>query len=412
MIAMIVKRASAVALVLVAISMSSCATSTASRQGHGTGMPDVMTRGTGDLGLVIERADGAIVVVENTGRTALCRVDGLGDLSHASAVISRDARYAFVFGRDGGLSKIDLLGCRIVKRVIQAGNSIGGAISQDGRVVAVSNYEPGGVKLFDTATLELLSEISARELSGTNSKTVGLVDAPGRRFVVALYDAGEIWLIDATDSRNPAVRRYHNIGQLPYDAFVTPDGRTYVAGLFGEDGMAMLDLWHADAGVKRIDAGFAQAGTGERLPVYKMPHFEGVAFAGGKVFVPAVGRHEVLVIDGATWKLRGRIPVAGQPIFTVARPDGREIWVNFALPDNGKVQVIDVDRLKVAKTLEPGPAVLHLEFTPRGEEVWMSLRDADAVVVYDTATKSELARLPMRAPSGIFFTSRAWRIGQ
>jgi protein NirF len=393
---------------LVAATTSSCATSAVKSDDT----PAVMVRGTGDLGLVVERADGAVVVVENTGRTELCRVDGLGDLSHASAVLSRDARYAFVFGRDGGLSKIDLLGCRIVKRVIQAGNSIGGAISQDGRVVAVSNYEPGGVKLFDAGTLELLSEISAREVTGANSKTVGLVDAPGARFVVALYDAGEIWLIDAADPRRPAVRRYQKIGELPYDAFVTPDGRTYLAGLFGEDGMAMLDLWHADAGVRRIEAGFAQSGKGERLPVYKMPHFEGVAFAGGKVFVPAVGRHEVLVIDGATWKLRGRIPVAGQPVFTVARPDGREIWVNFALPDNGKVQVIDVDTMKVATMLEPGPAVLHMEFTPRGEEVWMSLRDADAVVVYDTAKKAEVARLPMRAPSGIFFTSRAWRIGQ
>ena len=36
-------------------------------------------------------------------------VEGLGDLSHASAVFSRDGRYAFVFGRDGGLSKVDLL---------------------------------------------------------------------------------------------------------------------------------------------------------------------------------------------------------------------------------------------------------------------------------------------------------------
>jgi protein NirF len=400
------------ALALLAISASSCATGGAKRSGKTGAAPEVMVRGTGDLGFVIERADGAVVVVENSDRTALCRVDGLGDLSHASAVISRDARYAFVFGRDGGLTKIDLLGCRIVKRVIQAGNSIGGAISQDGRVVAVSNYEPGGVKLFDAATLDLLSEISARELTGANSKAVGLVDVPGARFVVALYEAGEIWLIAAADPRLPKVSRYQKIGEMPYDAFVTPDGRTYVAGLFGEDGMAMLDLWHPDAGVKRIDAGFAQSAQAERLPVYKMPHFEGVAFAGGKVFVPAVGRHEVLVVDGATWRLRSRIPVAGQPVFTVARPDGREIWVNFALPDNGKVQVIDVDAMKVATTLEPGPAVLHMEFTPRGEEVWMSLRDADAVVVYDTASKSEIARLPMRSPSGIFFTSRAWRIGQ
>ena len=76
-----------------------------------------------------------------TKRTVLGRVDGLGDLSHASAVFSRDQRYAFVFGRDGGLTKIDLLRGTIVKRVIQAGNAIGGAISDDGTLVAVSNYD-------------------------------------------------------------------------------------------------------------------------------------------------------------------------------------------------------------------------------------------------------------------------------
>jgi protein NirF len=372
----------------------------------------VSLRGTGDLGLIVEREHGAVVVVETSRRSALCRVEGLGDLSHASAVISRDARFAYVFGRDGGLSKIDLLGCALSKRIIQAGNSIGGAISQDGRVIAVSNYEPGGVNLFDAETLDLLAAVATADVTGAASKTVGLVDVPGRRFAVALYDADEIWVIDATDPRHPSVTRYPGIGRQPYDAFITPDGRTYVAGLFGEDGMAMLDLWHPAAGVRRINAGFAQGQGGEKLPVYKMPHLEGVTFAGGAVLVPAVGRHEVLVVDGTTWTLRERIAVAGQPIFTVARPDGREIWVNFALPNNGTVQVIDVDTKTVSSTLEPGPAVLHMEFTPRGEEVWLSLRDADAVVVYDTSTKQELARLPVRSPSGIFFTARAWRIGQ
>ncbi|NNF97256.1 MAG: protein nirF, partial [Halobacteria archaeon] len=50
-------------------------------------------RGTGDMGVVIERASGSIQVVETTHHTALARVEGLGDLSHASVVYSRDARY-------------------------------------------------------------------------------------------------------------------------------------------------------------------------------------------------------------------------------------------------------------------------------------------------------------------------------
>ena len=102
-------------------------------------------RGTGDLGIVIERASGRVAIVDTSARSVLARVDGLGDLSHASAVFSRDGRYAYVFGRDGGLTKVDLLLARIDRRVIQAGNSIGGAISQDGRLVVAQNYEPGGI---------------------------------------------------------------------------------------------------------------------------------------------------------------------------------------------------------------------------------------------------------------------------
>jgi hypothetical protein len=109
-------------------------------------------RGTGDLGIVIERASGSVAIVEWSDRRILGRVEGLGDLSHASAVYSRDQRYAYIFGRDGGLTKLDLLEQKFAARVIQGGNSIGGAISDDGTLIAVSNYEPGGVKVFDAET--------------------------------------------------------------------------------------------------------------------------------------------------------------------------------------------------------------------------------------------------------------------
>jgi len=369
----------------------------------------VSLRGTGDLGVVVERAVGGVLVVDNTTHQRLATVKGLGDLSHASVVYSRDARYAFVFGRDGGLTKVDLLRGRIVKRIIQAGNSIGGAISQDGRLVAVSNYEPGGVRIFSAENLQPVSEIPALYGNGKRSKVVGLVDAPGQRFVFTMFDAGEIWVADLHTPSRPVVRKFHNIGKQPYDALITPDGRFYLAGLFGEDGMAMLDLWNLDAGVKRILDGY---GRGEqRLPVYKMPHLEGWAIADDYAFVPAVGRHEVLVVDRRSWREVGKIPVHGQPVFVMARPDGRQVWVNFAHPLNDTVQVIDVVTRKIVKTLKPGKAVLHMEFTPKGEEVWISARDSDRVLVYDTETFAQRASLPADKPSGIFFTDRAHRIG-
>ena len=104
--------------------------------------------------MIVERATGSLLVVDRSERAAVGRIEGLGDLSHASLTYSPDERYAYVFGRDGGLTKVDIIACAIAKRVVQAGNAIGGAISDDGRLVAVSNYEPGGIRVFDAASLE------------------------------------------------------------------------------------------------------------------------------------------------------------------------------------------------------------------------------------------------------------------
>jgi protein NirF len=377
--------------------------------GYQAANAECLMRGTGDMGVIIERASGSVQVVDTTARSSLFRVGGLGDLSHASVVFSRDERYAYIFGRDGGLSKIDLLCGSLVQRVVQAGNSIGGAISQDGTLVAVSNYTPGGVKVFDAISLAQVADLPAADEAGTLSKVVGLVDAPGQRFVYTLYDTGEIRSVDMSDPEKPVVQRFRDIGRLPYDALITPDGRYYIAGLFGEDGLALLDLWQPQEGVQRI---LDHYGKGEeKLPVYKMPHLEGWAIAGRRAFLPAVGHHEVLVVDSDNWKEAGRITVHGQPVFVVAQPGGRQVWVNFAHPLNDTVQVIDTMSLQVVHTFKPGKGVLHMEFTPRGEAVWISVRDADVVQVYDTTSFKRLAELPVEKPSGIFFTSRAHRTG-
>ena len=157
-------------------------------------------RGTGDLGLVIERASGHVTLVSTTSRSAYARIGGLGDLSHASVVYSRDARYAYVFGRDGGLSKIDLLEARLVKRVIQSGNAIGGSISQDGRIVVAQNYTPGGIKAFDAETLELAMQTLDELRQG--GRTVGLIS-----HVEAMKDALPAQLVVEATPRGPSVIR-------------------------------------------------------------------------------------------------------------------------------------------------------------------------------------------------------------
>ncbi|MCU9848833.1 protein nirF [Defluviimonas sp. WL0024] len=359
-------------------------------------------RATGDLGLIVERATGSLVVVDQSDRAAIGRIEGLGDLSHASLVYSPDERYAYVFGRDGGLSKVDILSREIVARVLQAGNSIGGAISDDGTLVAVSNYEPGGVRVFDAKTLEMVADIP------TASKTIGLVDAPGRRFVFTLWDKGETWIADMKGAE-PAITKVTGMGTNPYDALLAGDGRTYITGLFGEDGLTALDLWDETPEPIRVLPGYGRGE--EELPVYKMPHLEGWAEAAGEFVLPAVGHHEVLWIDASDFTETGRTQTHGQPVFAMARPDGRQVWVNFAHPLNDTVQVIDRMTHEVIHEMKPGPAVLHMEFTPRGHEVWISVRDENRVDIYDTETFEKLGEVAAESPSGIFFTARAHRTG-
>ena len=402
------------AISIIATFLSACTSSneTSQTQSSQTGL-----RSTGDMGVIIERATGQVQIVNHTSKNVLAEIDGLGDLSHASIVYSRDQRYAYVFGRDGGLTKIDILKDKIDNRVIQSGNSIGGAISQDGKLVAVSNYTPGGVKVFDSETLELVANIEAtivpskgktKDGQPYRSKVVGLVDAPGNKFVFSLFDSHETWVADFSSGK-PEVTKFKDIGLFPYDALISPDGRYYIAGLFGEDGMALLDLWHMEKGVQRI---LKDYGKGDKkLPVYKMPHLEGWAMAGDYAFMPAVGQHKVLVVNTKTWQQVAEIPAHSQPIFVMAQPDNRQIWVNFAYPDNNTIQVFNTETFELVKTLTPGPAVLHMEFTPRGEHVWMSVRDSNEVQVYDTQTQTLLKTMKSKSPSGIFFTNRAHHIG-
>ncbi|GLX80469.1 protein NirF [Thalassotalea insulae] len=402
----------AVALVSVSL-LSSCSQTTDVKENTKV----TTLRSTGDIGVIIERASGQVQIVEHSNNSLLSELNGLGDLSHASIVFSRDQRYAYVFGRDGGLTKVDLLQDKIAKRVIQSGNSIGGAISQDGKLVAVSNYTPGGVKVFNSETLALVADIQATVVPSKGhtkdgqpyrSKVVGLVDAPGNKFVFSLFDSHETWIADFSKPEMK-LTKFTDIGLFPYDALISPDGRYYIAGLFGEDGMALLDLWHPEKGTRRILPNYGK--EDKKLPVYKMPHLEGWAMAGDYAFVPAVGRHKVLVVSTKTWQQVAEIPAHSQPVFVMAQPDNRQIWVNFAFPDNNTIQVFNTETFDLVNTLQPGPAVLHMEFTPRGEHVWISVRDNNEVQIYDTNSQALLKTLPVKSPSGIFFTNRAHQIG-
>lgn len=379
------------------------------------------TYGTAALMVVVEREKGSVAVFDSIKHELLGRVEGLGNLRHATMVFSRDARYAFVIARDGVVSKVDLINMAVEARAKAGENSIGIAISRDNRYIMVCNYEPGGVSILDSDTLKTVKEIPAtiKESAGgtTRSRTVGPLDTPDNLMIFGLMEGNAVWVVDMRKEDFPVIKKFEEVGDTPYDQLITPDGRYYLVGLLNSDWMGLLDTWKLDA-VKKIDMRERRTGPsaeGEKVPLHHIPHLESWGIAGGLAFVPAFGEKRVIVYDMKDWSFVKSIPVAGTPLFVVVRPGGREVWVDNVgapgSPEERTMDIISVETLSVKKSIDAGKGALDPQFTPKGEAVYISIREEDKVAVYDTDSFKLLKEFPVHKPSGIFSSDRASKFG-
>ena len=371
---------------------------------------------------VVERNSETMAVYDLDLRRVVHRVSGLGNLQHATMTFSPDLRYGFVSSRSGQLTRIDLATLERAGEVQTSGRSIDIAISQDGRYVATAEYFPGGVTILDAATLKVVRRISTASQEGSrqssenglddpNIRATGIVDAPGNRFVCTLIETGEIWVIDASRPDFPVERRVRVGSGEPYDAMITPDGRSYVVGLKDADEVAILDLRDPERGVQRVslrDPGRTYTPT---TPI-KLPHMASWAVARNRVFVPLVGEERIAVLDRDTWQFVRSIPLRGDPVYAVRAPGEREVWVSFSgLKNDAFVQVVDVETLQVTRTLRIGTRIYHMDFTPRGSHVLITANGDDKLVLVNAATGAIEDEEPIRSPSGVFGVWRAFIMG-
>ena len=370
------------------------------------------TWGTGAIVVVVEREAGSVLVLDSSRHRLLGRVEGLGNLTHATVKFSRDGRYAYVLGREATVSKIDLYTLRVVRQVKAGHWSIGGVITADGRHLALSNYAPGEVRILDADTLETVKVIAAERImpDGTPkaSRVAGLVDAPGNLLLFGLMDVDGVWVVDAGQPDFPVIRRFWDVGVTPYDALITPEGRYYLVGFLGSDWMGLLDTWK----LEQVRPILAEQGKGEgSVPLWKVPHLKGWALAGDLAFLPALKREVALVYSTRDWSPLPPVGLSGTALYSVVRPDRRQVWVDIVGKNGDLIDVIDVAEMRVIRTIEAGPGATHPQFSPKGDAAYVSLMDAGKVVVYDTATFQVIREFPARRPSGIFFADRAHRFG-
>lgn len=365
--------------------------------------------------LVVERSSGSLAVYDWSDRKLLPnRIEGLGDLQHATMTFGPDLRWGFLATRGGRLVRIDLNTLRVDGEVKTSSNSIDNAVSHDGKTIAVAEYVPGGVTLVDAATLKLTARVPAtyqREGKTLDSRVTGMVDAPGNKFVCVLIEGQEIWILDPTQPASPILQRIPAGEGQAYDAMITPDGRYYVVGKLGTDRVAILDLSQPDKGVREVSLADPTIATEKSAPK-KLPHMASWAVAGDSVFVPLVGEKRMAILDKNTFAFKRSLPVRGHPVYAVRSPTEREIWLSYSGEgDDAWIDVIDVESLQVTHSIRAGRRVYHLDFTPRGSHVLATANADEQLVLIDAARYEVVDRKSLRSPSGIFGPWRAFRIG-
>ena len=112
---------------------------------------------------------------------------------------------------------------------------------------------------------------------------------------------------------------------------------------------------------------------------------------GKRAYTANIGSDTVTSIDAVTGDII-QIPVGKGPEAIDVTPDGKEVWV--AHREDGGITIIEASTGKVIQRLENvGAMPIRLKFTPDGKRVLISCARGGEVVLYDTARRSELARI-------------------
>ncbi|MBT9497548.1 MAG: c-type cytochrome [Zoogloea sp.] len=367
-----------------------------------------------NLFIVVEAGDHHVSVLDGDRMERIFRFPSRYAL-HGGPKFTPDGRYVFFASRDGWISKFDIWNLKIVAEVRAGINSRNAAVSSDGRYVAVANYLPGNLVIFD-ADLKLLKVIDGRNLKGDVGSRISAVydAAPRKSFVVGLKDLPEIWEVSYDPQAKPFFDGYvhdYKMGEAiatpgflnprrteleePLDDFfftqsydnvvgASREGRGRVVNLDVRRPIASLDL----PGMPHLGSGISWLRDGHRV-----------------VASTNLKDARVSVIDMQNWQTVASIPTLGPGFFLRSHEKSPYAWVDSMMSPTARdtLQVIDKQSLQVVASVrpEPGKTFAHIEFDRYGRYVIASLMEKDGALIFlDANTFKEIKRLPASKPIG------------
>jgi YVTN family beta-propeller protein len=260
------------------------------------------------------------------------------------------------------------------------------AVSPDGRTAVVSNY---GVRGNDGRTLTVLDVAGARAVRtidlGELRRPHGVAFLPDGATVAVTAEANRaVALVDVASGR--VLRTYATGAETSHMLAVSPDGARIFVASIGSGSVTSIDV--ATGSVRS-----AATGAGA----------EGIAISpdGAEVWVTNRAADTVSVLDSATLEVRATLASPSFPIRIAFTRDGRRVLVSRAR--SGDVAVIDratrkeIGRIPMsAKAGDPSgrlfsgmfgasPAPVGILVPPSGTSVFVANSNADVVAVLDLA---------------------------
>ncbi len=122
------------------------------------------------------------------------------------------------------------------------------------------------------------------------------------------------------------------------------------------------------------------------------------------VFVACRDADQVLVVEVASGKVAGKIPVPATPTAMALCPEGTTLYVTCAAPAS-TVALIDVEKRSVTGTIPAGHTATGIAVAPDNSRLYVCNRFNNEVAVIDAASKETVARVPViREPHGAVIT--------
>jgi cytochrome c5 len=369
-----------------------------------------------NLFTVVETGDHHVTILDGDSLKPLARFQSRFAL-HGGAKYSPDGRFVYLASRDGWISKYDLYSLQLVAEIRAGINTRNVAVSGDGKFLMVGNMLPHTLVALDANDLSPIRVIEVNDGKGQTSRVSAVYTVPERKsFVAALKDIKELWELPYTDDHEPIYNGFvHNRqpgmaegfaekGPFPMRRIKTSD---YLDDFFFD--RHNRDLMGASRdGTRGIVINLVTGTEIASIDLPGMPHLgSGIIFErDGRDYMatPHLKEAVISVIDMKTWQTVKRIPTLGPGFFMRGHENLRQAWIDVSMgKEKDAIQIIDLDRLEIVKTLRPAPGrtTAHAEFDRTGSKVLISVMEAEGeLIALDPRSHDELARLPMKRPVG------------